>query len=128
MKRTSLIQKRNRVARRLERAAVPERPVVCRGPQYIVRPSVTMACAPSLRAIAALLRDDTVSVDRDQLHALQSFVSDGGSAFFGDDPTAALSEAVRLQHLLIGVKPAATNERQLESEDIRRADPAATAA
>jgi hypothetical protein len=104
--------KRRRLARWLERAAVPERPVVGRGPRYLVRPNVTVACAPSLRAIAAALRDETVMVDSNQLRALQDFVS-GDSPFFGDDPTAALREVVRLQHSIIGAESATlTHEQQ----------------
>ena len=114
MKRNSITRKRRRLARWLERAAVPERPFIGRGPRYIVRLSVTMACAPSLEAIAAALRDETLVVDSDQLHAVQTFISDGASPFFGDDPTAALREAVRLQHHVVGAEPALL-EHELEA-------------
>ena len=106
MKRNPIIKKRRRLARWIERAVVPKRPVIGRGPRYIVRPSVTMACAPSLQAIAAALRNETLVVDSDQLHAVQTFISDGASPFFGDDPSAALREAVRLQHNVVGAEPA----------------------
>ena len=108
----STTTKRRRLARWLERSAVPERPFIGRGPRYLVRPSVATACAPSLRAMAAALRDEMVVVDSDQLQALQSFISDGQSVFFGDDPTAALRESVRLQHSVVGAEPAALELEQ----------------
>jgi hypothetical protein len=57
------MKKRQRLARQVERAAVPERPFIGRGPRYIAQPSVTAACAPSLRAIAAALRDEARPID-----------------------------------------------------------------
>jgi len=101
------IKRRRQLARRLDRVAVPERAVICRGPRYIVRPNVSLACAPSLRAIAAALRNETLVVDSDQLQALEAFVGDAaGSPLFNDDPTAALREAVRLQHSVVGAESA----------------------
>ncbi len=100
------IKKRRRLARSLERAAAPERPIICRGPRYIVQPSVAVACAPSLRAIATALRDETRKLDEHGLRAVLSFVTDGGSPFFGLDATEALREAVRLQHNVIGTETA----------------------
>jgi tetrahydromethanopterin S-methyltransferase subunit F len=98
-------RKRNQLARSLERASVPERPYIGRGPRYLVHPEIALVCAPSLRALAAALRDNTIAFDDGELRAIDSFVSDGaGSAFFGRDPTAALREAVGLQHAVLGRK------------------------
>jgi hypothetical protein len=94
--------KRRRLARSLERAAEPERPYVGRGPRYLVQPEVATACAPSLRAIAAALRDETVALGDEQLRAIRSFVNDGSSTFFGRDITAAMRDAVGLQHAVLG--------------------------
>jgi len=104
MTRTSVTRKRRQLARNFERATVAERPFIGRGPRYIVQPSVTAACAPSLRAIAAALRDENLAIDSDQLQTLQTFIRGGGSdsPFFGDDATEALREAVRLQHDIVG--------------------------
>ena len=51
------------LARRVERAAVPERPHIGRGPRYLVQPSISTACAPSLRAIAEAAGPDCLIVD-----------------------------------------------------------------
>ena len=93
-------------ARMAEKAAVPERPWLGRGPRYLVQPSVALACAPSLRAIAAALRDETRPVDQGTLKAISEFLSDGGSPFFGRESTLALREAVRLQHIVVATEPA----------------------
>jgi hypothetical protein len=107
MKLDSVTRKRRRLARSVELAAVPERRFIGRGPLYLVRPSVAIACAPSLRAIAAALRDETLIVAADQLQAVEKFVSDGAdSPLFADDATAALREAVRLQHDVVGTAAA----------------------
>jgi hypothetical protein len=100
------IKKRRRLARALERAAVPERPFIGRGPRYLVQPSVTVACAPSLRTIATALRDDTRLLDERGLRAVLSFITEGGSPFFGRDATDALRQAVRLQHIVVGAETA----------------------
>ena len=78
MKRDQNIKKRRQLARALERAAVPERPVICRGPRYLVQPSVTLACAPSLQAIATALRDEGRVLNEDGLRAVLEFITDGG--------------------------------------------------
>ena len=75
--------KKRRLARSLEHAAKPERLYIGRGPRYLVHPEVAVACAPSLRAIAAALRDETVAFDDEQFRAIRSFVNDGSSTFFG---------------------------------------------
>ena len=49
--RDRITKRRDQLARMAESAAVPERPI--RG-TYIIRPAVSVACAPSLQAIAAV--------------------------------------------------------------------------
>ena len=106
MKHDWNIKKRRRLARSLERAAVPERPFR-RGPiRYLVQPSVTVACAPSLLAIATALREEALVVDEDVLRSIWTFICDGASPFFGRDVTEALREAVRLQHIVVGAETA----------------------
>ena len=94
-------RKRIKLARSLERAAVPERPYIGRGPRYLVHPTITAACAPSLLAIAAALRNDPTAFSDDELKPVQSFITNGWSPFFGRDETAAMREAVRLQHAVL---------------------------
>jgi hypothetical protein len=112
MKRNWNIKKRRRLARSLEGAAVPERPFRGRGPRYIVQPSVALACAPSLRAIAAALREEALVVDEDGLRAVLTFITDGASPFFGRDSTEALREAVRLQHIVVGAETAVLDQQR----------------
>ena len=114
MKRDRTMKKRQQLARRVERAAVPERPHIGRGLRYLVEPSTTAACAPSLRAIAAALRDETYPIDDASLNAVEWFLTGGaGSPFFGRDSTAALREVVRLQHVVVGAETAVFDEEQL---------------
>jgi hypothetical protein len=110
MKRDRIIKKRRKLARSLERAAVPERPFLG-GPRYLVHPNVTAACAPSLLAIAEALREETL--DEDELRAVRTFITDGGSPFFGRDTTEALREAVRLQHIVVGAETAASDQERV---------------
>ena len=112
VKRDRTIKKRRQLARYVERAAVPERPFI-RGPRYLVQPSVTAACAPALRAIAAVLRDETHPIDEASLKAVRRWLTDGGGPFFGRDSTAALREVVRLQHVIVGTEPAAFDEERI---------------
>jgi hypothetical protein len=112
MKRDGIIKKRRKLARSLERAAVPERPFLF-GPRYMVHPNVTAACAPSLRAIAGALREETLMLDEDGLRAVRTFVTDGGSPFFGRDPTEALREVVRLQHIVVGAETAVPDHERV---------------
>jgi hypothetical protein len=104
------ITKRRRLAGALERAVLPERPFVGRGPRYLVQPSVALACARSLGAIAAALRDETNAIDDASLKAVERFLMDGSGPFFGSDSTAALREAVRVQHMVIGMETADFDE------------------
>jgi hypothetical protein len=98
------IRKRKQLARQAERATVPERPFIGRGPRYLVQPGVAAACGPSLLAIAAALRDATHPIDEASLKAVGTFLTDGTGPFFGQDATAALREAVRLQHVVVGAE------------------------
>jgi hypothetical protein len=108
MKRDRTLKKRQKLARYVERAAVPERPFIGRGPRYLVQPSVTAACAPSLRAIAAALRDETRPIDDASLKAVGSWLT-GRGPFFGRDSMAALQEVVRLQQLIVGAEATVTD-------------------
>ncbi len=110
MKRDRTTKKRHQLARQVERAADPERPLVGRGPRYIVHPRIASACAPSFKAIAAALRDDPRVIGDAGLEAVRSFIFDGGSSFFDRDETTALRDAVRLQHLIVGAEPAVPAE------------------
>jgi hypothetical protein len=103
-------KKRQRLARHVERAAVPERPFMGQGPRYLVQPSVTAACAPSLRAIAAALRDETHPIDDTKLKAVESWLRNGAGPFFGRDPIAALREVVRLEQDIVGAALAVFDE------------------
>ena len=110
MFRDKATTRRIKLARALERAAVPERPFIGRGPRYLVHPRITAACAPSLLAIAASLRNDPLVFDDNELRNARAFISDVGSPFFGPDETAAMREAVRLQHAVIAPKAAVVHD------------------
>ena len=105
MKRDRISKRREKVARMAERAAVPEHPFRGRGPLYLIRPAVSVACAPSLQAIAAALRDSTLQIDEESLEAAWRFFTDGGTALYGYDVTEALREAVRLQQKIVRPEP-----------------------
>jgi hypothetical protein len=113
MKRDRNIKKRRQLARSLERAAVPERPIVGRGPRYLIQPNVAAACAPSLQAIATALREEALVLDEDGLRAVRTFITDGASPFFGRDATEALREAVRLQHMVVGAETAVLDQEPM---------------
>jgi hypothetical protein len=110
MRRDRTIKKRQQLARHVERAAVPERPFIGPGPRYLVQPGVTAACAPSLRTIAAALRDETHPIDDASLKAVGRWLKDGGGPFFGRDSAAALREVVSLQHVIVGAETAVIDE------------------
>jgi hypothetical protein len=107
------IRKRQKLARYVDRAAVPERPFIGRGPRYMVQPSVAAACAPSLRAIAAALRDETHPIDDANLKAVARWLTDGCGPFFGRDSTAALLECVHLQQTVVGAETADFQQERL---------------
>jgi hypothetical protein len=104
-------KKRQRLAQHLERAAIPERPFIGRCPRYLVQPSVTAACAPSLRAIAAALRDQANPIDDAKLEAVESWLRNGAGPFFGRDPMAALREVVRIECRIAGAATAFVDEK-----------------
>ena len=101
-------KKRNRLARMADSAAVPERPI--RG-TYIIRPAVSAACAPSLQAIAAALRDHTLHIDEESLDAAWRFFTDGATALYGYDVTEALRDTVRLQQKIVRPEQAELDQR-----------------
>ena len=113
MKRDRTIRKRQKLARYVERAAGPERPFIGGAPRYLVQPSVTAACAPSLRAIAAALRDESHLIDEASLKAVKRWLTDVGGPFFGRDSTAALREVVRLQHVIVGAETIVFDEERV---------------
>jgi hypothetical protein len=113
MKRDQTIKRRRRLARSLERAAVPERPFIGRGPRYIVHPNVALACAPSLQAIATAVRDEARVLDADALRAVRTFITDSASPFFGRDATEALREADRLQHIVVEAETAVADQERV---------------
>ena len=82
-------------------------------PRYLVQPSVTAACAPSLRAIAAALRDETHPIDETSVEAVGSWLSDGCGPFYGRDSAAAVREVVRLQHVIVGADTAVFDEERV---------------
>jgi hypothetical protein len=104
-------KKRQRLARHVERKAVPERPFKGPGPRYLVQPSITAACAPSLRAIAAALRDETHPVDDASLKAVERWLTDGCGPFFGQDSMPALREVVGLERVIAGAATAVSDEQ-----------------
>jgi hypothetical protein len=111
MKGNRDIKKRQRLARDLERACVPERPFRRSGPTFIVHPTVTAACAPVLRGIAAALEDETLVLHEDALRAVRTFIRDGESPFFGRDVQAAESEAERLRDIVFGLEMVPDEQR-----------------
>ena len=96
------IKKRQRLAQHVARAAVPERAFMLGTPRYLVQPSVTAACAPSLRAIAAALRDETHPIDDAKLKAVESWLRNGAGPFFGRDSVAAFREVAGLEQVIVG--------------------------
>ena len=76
------------------RSSVPAR-------NRVARPSVVLAAAPSLSPVAALLRNEDVSVTRTAIDAVRTFVTDGiASPLYGRDPLAARRGADALRSLL----------------------------
>jgi hypothetical protein len=102
MKRDRTTKRRHKLAWMAETSAVPDRPI--RG-TYLIRPAVSVACAPSLQAIAAALRDDTLHIDEERLNAAWRFFTDGRTALYGYDATEALRETVRLQQEIVRPEP-----------------------
>ena len=100
MSQARVVRRRSKLAEAVERAAVVERPVVGRGPLYLVHPTVTAACVGSLQRIAGLLRDESYPIAPSVLDAVEAFVCDGASPFFGRDVASAQREVALLQHLV----------------------------
>jgi hypothetical protein len=96
--------RRRRLARSVTAATKVERPMTgCKGGTYpyLVHPTITVACTPSLQAIATILRDEHHPVAGGFLDAVRTFVSDGASPFFGRDSTLARDTAVHLRALVL---------------------------
>jgi hypothetical protein len=95
--------RRRRLARRVNAATEVERPIVCRGCAYpyLVHPTITAACTPSLQAIATMLGEEQHPIDGEILDAVRTFVGDGASPFFGRDVTVARHAAVHLRDLAL---------------------------
>jgi hypothetical protein len=74
---------------------------------------VTAACTPSLRAIAAALRDETHPIDEASLEAVGRWLTDGSGPFFGLSATVALQEVLRLQHLIGGAETTVLDEERV---------------
>jgi hypothetical protein len=68
----------------------------------LTRPSVVMAAAPALSAIAATLRDEQVVVSHEALDAVRAFLTDGiDSPLYGSDPLAAGRGGEELRRLVL---------------------------
>jgi hypothetical protein len=85
--------RRASLARGLDRATVVEVPF--RG-SYLVRPAVTLVCAPVLKEIAELVRNERHIIPVDLFDAIHAFTHDGASPFFDRDVDAAHTAATRL--------------------------------
>ncbi len=73
----------------------------------VARPVVVLAAAPSLSAVAAVLRDETAHVNRASVDAVRSFMTDGiGSPLFGRDPLAARRGADALRRRFVAEETA----------------------
>lgn len=95
-------RRRRRVARALERVSVPERRYVGRGPRYLIRPELSLACAPSLRTVAAALRDEQRQIDDRYVVEAEAFVTSFDSPLRANDPEAARAAAAALEQLVTG--------------------------
>ena len=100
-------QRRRRLAAMAERAAVPERPFLGRGPRYLIQPSVSLACGPVLSEIARDLRDEALPIDGEVLDQVATFLSGPSSRLLERSPDGALDQAVRLARLQRRREPAA---------------------
>ncbi len=107
------VKRRQRLAHALELSAVPERPLYGRGPRYLVHPTVTVACAPALRAMAAALRKDTFVLDEEEARVVWAFIRIADSPLFSRDIAAAESEAQRLRDLVLGIRTVAVDDTSL---------------
>ena len=89
MKHDRIMKTRQRLARHVERAALPERPFIGPGPRH--RPAERYRCVrSSLREIAGVLRDEAHLIDEESLEAVKRFLTDGASSpYFGRDSTGS---------------------------------------
>lgn len=96
------VTRRRRLARSVTAATEVEQPVICRGCayRYLVHPTITAACTPSLQAIAATLTEEQHPIVDEILDAVRTFVSDGRSPFFGREVSLARHEAGHLCELV----------------------------
>ena len=87
VKHDRIMKTRQRLARHVERAALPERPFIGPGPRH--RPAERYRCVrSSLREIAGVLRDEAHLIDEESLEAVKRFLTDGASSpYFGRDST-----------------------------------------
>jgi hypothetical protein len=100
-------RRRLRFAAMAERAAVPERPFLGRGPRYLIHPQVSVACGPVLSEIAFALRDESLAIDTGALDQLATFLKGPDSTLFELNVVAAVDEAVRISRL---VRPRGTTD------------------
>jgi hypothetical protein len=93
-------KRRLRLAAMAERAAIPERPFLGRGPRYLIHPHVSIACGAVLSEIAFDLRDESLAVDTGALDPLATFLKGPDSTLFELNVVAAVDETVRISRLL----------------------------
>ena len=73
----------------------------------VARPVVVLAAAPALVAVAAALRNEDVTVSREALDAVRTFMTDGiDSPLYGRDPLAARRAADALRRALVASEAA----------------------
>jgi hypothetical protein len=91
------------IDRAIKAAASPAIPFRAR----VAWPGVVLGAAPALVAVAAALRDEDLSVSREELDAVRAFMTDGiDSPLFGSDPLAARRGADELRRELTGAEAA----------------------
>lgn len=68
----------------------------------LTRPAVVIGAVPALTAVAAALSDENITVSREALDAVRTFMTDGiDSPLYGRDPLAASRGAEALRSLLV---------------------------
>jgi hypothetical protein len=93
-------KRRVRLAGMADRAAIPERPVLGRGPRYLIHPRVSFYCEPELSEIARGLRDETLPINTELLDQLATFLKGPDSSLHGLSEDDAVDEGERLAHAL----------------------------
>jgi hypothetical protein len=93
-------ERRRRLAAMAERAAIPERPFLGRGPRYLIHPHVSIACGPVLSEITFDLRDEVLAIDAGALDQLATFLKGPDSTLFELNVVAAVAETVRISCVL----------------------------